>query len=168
MLRSWFLALFLSTSVAIAAETPASEASIREILEVTEVRKLVDTMLPQMEAMMRAATEQSLQGRELSATEQQAIDRMHTKMTVLMKEELSWEKLEALYLMVYRKTFTQEEVDGMLEFYRSPVGKAVIRKMPQVIQESMGAMQQSMGPMMEKMQAAVQEVTEEIVSGQAK
>src|SRR5581483_2638070 len=48
MIRTTLLLLGLILSVAHAADAPASEASIREILKVTDARKLVDGMFAQM------------------------------------------------------------------------------------------------------------------------
>ena len=55
-MRKLFLAVAaigLSTFISFGA--PASEASIREMLQVTEVRKLVDGLVPQMQQMMAAS-----------------------------------------------------------------------------------------------------------------
>jgi hypothetical protein len=38
---------------------------------------------------------------------------------------------------IYAKHFTQKEINQLLDFYRSPVGKKVIEKMPTIMQESM-------------------------------
>ncbi len=38
---------------------------------------------------------------------------------------------------VYDRIFTEEEIDGMLAFYRTPVGRSVVKKLPQVTTESM-------------------------------
>jgi len=38
---------------------------------------------------------------------------------------------------IYAKHFTHEEINRLLEFYRTPVGRKVIDKMPSIMQESM-------------------------------
>ncbi len=43
---------------------------------------------------------------------------------------------------IYEKHFTVEELQATLEFYKSPVGRAVLEKMPAVTQESMAAGQE--------------------------
>ena len=53
---------------------------------------------------------------------------------------------------IYRNTFSQAEVDGMLGFYRSPAGQAVIAKMPLVMQNTMQSMQGRMAVMMPRIQ----------------
>lgn len=162
MIRILLFALGIICSSCLAAGAPASEASIREMLAVTEVRKLLDNVLPQYDAMMKNAMNQALGGKQLDATGKKIADKMAAKISKLMQEEMNWEKLEPIYLSIYTKSFTQEEVDGMLKFYKSPAGQAVIKKMPVVMQLSMQAMQQTLIPVMQKMQTIVQETVAEI------
>jgi len=162
MKRILLALLAIACSAASAADTPASEASIKELLTVADTRKIVDGMLGQIEGFTKAAMQKALGGRTLSPEEQQTADKMSSKMTAAMREELSWEKLEPLYIKIYQQSFTQEELDGILAFYKSPAGAALIKKMPVVMQNSMAAMQERMGPMMEKIQKAAVETAAEI------
>jgi len=145
-----------------AADVPASEASIREMLTVTDVRKLLDSMIPQIQGMMKNSMQQALGGRELTADQQKMADKVSEKTTALIKTELSWEKLEPMYIAIYQKSLTQEEVDGMLAFYKTPAGAAMIKKMPVVVQNTMTAMQARMGPMMQEIQKMAKDTVAEI------
>ncbi|MFN0201948.1 MAG: DUF2059 domain-containing protein [Bacteroidia bacterium] len=40
---------------------------------------------------------------------------------------------------IYSKHFTEEELNKVIEFYESPIGKKMIKENPQIIQESMEA-----------------------------
>jgi uncharacterized protein len=167
MLRTAIITFLVALTAARAAETPASEASIREMLQVTEARKLVDGMFPQVESMMKSSIQQAMKGRTISEADQKVIDRMTAKVIGTMKEELNWEKLEPLYLTIYQKSFSQEEVEGMLAFYKSPAGSALIKKLPVVMHETMASMQERMGPMMQRMQSAIKSTVEEITAEKA-
>ena len=80
----------------------------------------------------------------------------------MMKELLDWKKLEPMYVRIYQKTFTQPEVDGMIAFYKTPAGQAVMSKMPAAMQNTIDEMQSAMGPVMQKMQQMQQDVVAEI------
>ncbi len=67
-----------------------------------------------------------------------------------------------MYTRIYMESFTQDEVDGMLAFYATPAGQALIKKMPVAMQKTMEAMQQMMGPMMQKLQAIQSESIAEL------
>lgn len=131
---------------------PASEASIRQLLEVTQARELIDGMHTQIDAMTNAGIDQALAGKTPSDGEQQAIDNMKRKIALLMRDELAWQRMEPIYLRLYRETLSEDEVVGMLDFYRTPAGQAMIRKMPLLMQKLMPELQGMMATMMPKMQ----------------
>ena len=66
---------------------------------------------------------------------------LQARIMALVKEQLNWTDLEPIMIEVYRDTFTQHEIDGMLRFYRSEAGQAVINKLPTATQESMARIQ---------------------------
>ena len=49
------------------------------------------------------------------------------------------EDLVNMVVPIYDKNFSDEEIDGMLTFYSSPVGQKVLAKLPVILQESMEA-----------------------------
>ena len=147
-----------SPSAPAAATNPPSEATIRQILEVMQARKLVDSMMAQMDTLMLQMVAQATQGQTIPPKVQKQIDQQRSEVMAMMRDILAWEKLVPLYVRVYQKTFTQQELDGMLAFYKTPVGAAMIAKMPAVMQNTMEEMQSSMGPLMEKMQQMQKDV----------
>lgn len=88
--------------------------------------------------------------------------RFQQKLMANMKAELSWDKMKDLYIQVYSETFTQEDINGLLEFYGSPAGKAFVAKMPMVMQRTMTLMQEKMGPMMRNMEQSLREAVREV------
>jgi hypothetical protein len=163
-----FLVLTLCASLIQAAEnsspSPAAptEASIKQLLEVSQSRKLVDSVIAQMNSLMLQAIAQATKGQQISPKIQKDIDQRRDETVSLMKELLDWKKLEPMYVRIYQKSFTQPEVDGIIAFYKTPAGQAVISKMPVVMQSSIDEMQQLMGPVMEKIQRTQQDIAAEI------
>ncbi|WP_162373121.1 DUF2059 domain-containing protein [Pseudoxanthomonas sangjuensis] len=138
---------------AFAADDAPSDASLRQLLEVTESRKLFDSNMQQIDAMMESAIQKELAGRQLDAARQRAVDEFRSKAVALIQQDMSWETFEPSVLDIYRKSFTQEEIDGMLAFYRSEAGQAVIRKLPLVMQGSMQMVQERLAVVLPKLQA---------------
>lgn len=155
------ISLLLLSSTAFAAE-PASEASIRALLAVTQARELLDGMNAQLEAQMNAGIVAALGERQPSPRQQQAIQRMKARMLVVLREELAWERMEPMHLRIYRETLTEDEVAGMLAFYQTPAGQALIRKMPLVMQKIMPEIQGVMASAMPKMQEIQREFMAEM------
>jgi hypothetical protein len=172
MLTRIFLILALCTAFVRAAENsappsptpqaPPSEASIKQLLEVAQARKLVDSIMGQMDNLMAQTMAQATKGQTVPPKVQKEIDQGRSEMLAMMKDLLDWSKLEPLYVRVYQKSFSQQEVDGMIAFYKTPAGQAVIGKMPAVMQNTMDEMQQMMAPVMQKIQKTQQDVAAEM------
>jgi hypothetical protein len=150
-----------------AEEVAVSDASLKELLEVTESRKLLDGMAAQLDSVMQTSLANATAGKNVTAEEQAILDDMRAEMVGLMKEQLSWSSFEPIVMDIYRRTFTEGEVQGMLEFYRSPAGRAVIAKMPQVTEATVQSMLVWMGPMQQKMQALQQRTVERLREARA-
>lgn len=54
-------------------------------------------------------------------------------------DKIDYAELNELVIPIYAQNFTNEELDGIIAFYRTPIGQSVIEKMPAVIQESLSA-----------------------------
>ncbi len=140
-----------------AEEPQATEASIRELIAVTESRKMLDGMWRQVDSAMQAGMKQALAGETLNPDQQKILDDMGTKMVALFKAEMAWSTFEPMLVAIYRKSFTEPEIKGMLQFYESAAGKAVIAKMPTVMQSSLQAAQSRMASLMPKLQQLQQD-----------
>jgi len=156
-----FLLVSFSLS-AYAAETKPSDKSIRDLLQVMDSQKLIENTMSQVDSFMKTTMEQALKGQTITAEQQKQLDKTMTTMNQLYKKEMNWAKLEPMFIRIYRDSFNQQEIDGMLAFYKSQAGQAVIKKMPAVMQNMMGEMQKMMGPLMQKLMAAMQEDMEQI------
>jgi hypothetical protein len=157
------LAFLLGVVLTAAAHAASpSSASIDELLAVTKAERLVRGIAANSDAMMRQGVMESLKGIELSAREQSTIDAMIAKFVSAMSDEMAWEKLRPMYVQLYQETFSQEEIEGLLVFYKSPTGQAVIEKMPQVTRGIMAMTQARLTPMMQKFRVITQQTLTEM------
>jgi len=141
---------------------PASEASIKELLAVTQAPKLLEGVRGQFDSLMEHSIQNALNGRTPTEAQEQAITKMKNRMVALLQSELTWEKLEPMYLRLYAESFSEDEIAGMLAFYRSPSGQAVIQKMPVLLQNTMGEMQKMIAGVMPQMQKIQQDLVAEL------
>ncbi len=74
MLKRILLVFALSCPAAYAADTRPNEASIKQLLEVAQAHKLVDSMMAQMDAFVKNAMQQATQGQSVSPQIQKNID----------------------------------------------------------------------------------------------
>lgn len=146
----------------LACAAPPSDASLEEMMSIGNVHQLLDSVKTQMDGISKGAVNQALQGKELTPERQAIIERMQDKIAVLMHDTLDWDTLKPMFFRVYRQSFTQEDVDGIIAFYKSPAGQAMISKMPLVMQNMMSEMTQMMKPMQQKMLEIQHETLEEM------
>ena len=156
------LSCSIALSIGLAADNPPSEASIKQLLEVGQAHKLIDAMVAQIDAYMKQAMQQATQGQRITPEVQKDIERRQAEMMAAMKELIDWNKLEPMYVRIYQKSFTQGEIDGLIAFYKTSTGQALLTKMPVVMQNTMNELQQMMQPMMQRIGRMQQEVVAEI------
>lgn len=166
-MKRLLLSLALACSTVFAADTKPSEASIKELLTVSEAQKVVDSVMGQIDGMMKNMMDQATNGQPLTAAQQTAFGKYQTKVGALMREELTWAKFEPLYIQIYQASLTQEEVDGIVAFYKTSAGQALVKKMPMIMQKTMTAMPAIMGPIMQKIQPLAQELGAEMQAAAA-
>ena len=112
------------------------DAKIDKLLITMNIDKQMDTMFNQMKAMIASQLPPA-------ATEQQKARYMdmQDKVLDLIKSRMSWEKMRPQYIKLYSDTFSDDEIDGLVAFYESPAGKAMLTKMPVVLSKSMALSQ---------------------------
>ena len=75
----------------------------------------------------------------------------------LVNAKMSWEKFKPAIVQIYAEVYTDEELDGILAFYRSPAGHAMIEKMPQLMSRTMAVAQKLMGDIQPEIEKMVKE-----------
>jgi hypothetical protein len=137
---------FLLSSVSLntfADEIPPSDQSIRQLLAVTEasktVEKIADDLTASVDSSVKKIISQTLGDKPANEDQEKIFDNLELKIIEIIHSEYVWAKFEPIYLNIYRTAFTQNEVNGMLAFYKTPAGQAVITKMPVVAQATIAA-----------------------------
>jgi hypothetical protein len=154
------LSLLMSANLAF-AEAP-TDATIEELMTITKAEKMVTDMQDQVKAMMDQGMANMTKDQKPTEAEQKALDTMVTKMTAAVKEEVSWDKLKPVSIKLYKETFSEEELKGIVDFYKTPAGEALVNKMPTLMQKTMEATQGMMGGLQPKLQQIQTEFIEEM------
>lgn len=137
---------------------------IDELFEVMQADKMIDTMYQQMGLMLNNMRQQM----NVSADEMEIFEKYNQRMLDVMRKELSWEKMSPDMKQIYKQNFTTAEIQGLVDFYKSPVGQSFTEKMPVITQESMQIGQQMVMGLMPKIQAVSGELQAELSEYRAK
>jgi uncharacterized protein len=154
--------ILMSAGAVAANNAPASDASIREMLELTNAQQMIAGMKGQMTAVMNTSMQNALKGQTITPERQAIIDRMMAKISAVATDMLNWDNLLPIYMRTYRDSFTQDEIDGVIKFYKSAAGQAYVKKLPLVMQNVMREMQGILKPAQEKMLAIQKESMQEL------
>jgi len=147
---SFSLLFSLLLGVAHAQTAKPTDASIRELLQATQSKELLQSVQSQTDNMTAAMMRDAANGAKVDEEKQKALDKFRDKIIAIQNEELSWEKMEPMLISIYSSSLTQEDVDGITAFYQSPAGKAYVQKIPAIMQQTMTQMQAKLKPMAEK------------------
>ncbi len=142
-----------------AAPTPLS---VDAMLTATRAEKVLDSMFTIFDQSIRQGMAASLQGQTPNAEQQRLLDALPGQLAQAFREEMTWARLRPIYVRVYQEIFTQDEVNAITAFYKTPAGAASIDKLPVVLQKSMTESQALMGPMIERFKTIQQKVAADV------
>lgn len=140
---------------------PASRESVEALLEATKSQTTMESAYPAMEQFIRQSMQQAAGATPLTPEQMRIFDAMPARVMVVMRSEFSWEKMKPEFIQLYQGTFDQEEIDGLLVFYRSTAGQAFVNKMPTVMQKTMILTQAQMQRLMPKIKATIEQAAKE-------
>ena len=161
------LILFIWIQPAFAAEVKPTAESVRKLMEITQSRKMLENAMAQAEVMTQQTTRQPLAGRPVTPEQERILRSFQSKMMAVYHEEMSWQHLEPVFIQIYQDSFSQKEINGLVAFYQSDLGQAVIHKMPVVLQNTMQAMQVRTMQIMPRIRALQQEMVAQLQNTQA-
>lgn len=110
------------------ADEASREAKAVRLLDLMDGRKMNDQMMASMRQMMQSQAQQKggAPPPELASA-----------MFDLMEKRMKWDDIKPKYAALYAGTYTEDELDGIIGFYESAPGKAMLAKMPALMQKSM-------------------------------
>lgn len=130
------IAVVLSTHVTAQSETVTEEleVAINQLLEETGALEMGEQMAEVFVAQMSETLRQSRP--DLPPV---AFEIIREETMIVVREEMERGSFQSMIVPIYAQFFTLEEIEEMLVFYRSPVGKKSVEVMPSLTQQSMQA-----------------------------
>lgn len=107
---------------------PAKEKAIRQLMDVTGTGKLGNNMTEVVAEQVKNAMSRRLTPDRL----QKFMVDFNQKLTA--KSPAS--QVEDAQVPIYAQHFSLEELQGMIQFYQSPVGQQMVKQLPDVLQQS--------------------------------
>jgi hypothetical protein len=111
---------------------PAKEAVIRKLFEVQGTAKLMQQVMGNMTTNMKPMLMTSLPQGEYR-------EKLINLFFQRFQEKLNAEQLINLMVPVYDKYLSKEEIEKLIEFYKTPIGQKLISVQPQILAETQAA-----------------------------
>jgi uncharacterized protein len=139
------LALFaiLCLSLTAHADLASRRAKSQEMLLLLPLDCLMDQLMSGTMDQMSAMTK-NLGGSNIKPEDQARLDDFQKRVYQLISSQVGWKALEPDYVDLYANNFTDEQLDAILAFYKSPTGVALIDKLPTLTSEGMQIAQAKM------------------------
>ncbi len=136
------------------ADQTTKVAKVEQLLTVMNVEQQQKEIMGQMWQMVKSQLMQTGGSQEDTAK----LEAVQKRLFALIQEKTSWQNMKPVYIKVYSETFTETEIDGIIAFYKSPAGQAMVQKTPTLMQKTMTAMQGVMSDIMPQIQQIIKDV----------
>jgi hypothetical protein len=107
---------------------PGKDAAIRHLMDITEVSKLGENIQSYITHQV-----QEVAGRAVAPDKvQKFMDTFSTKFNTTASPAAVTDAM----VTIYAKNFSMEDVQGLIQFYETPLGQRVVKSMPEISQQS--------------------------------
>lgn len=121
-----------------------------ELIILSEVNKVLDQLRLQVVRM----TDQLLGQQAVPEEYAEELQGFQKELLGMIFSELSWSTMKDDCIRIYAEVFSKEELETLVEFYRSLAGRSMVRKQPELMQKTLAAARvkiQDLLPRIEKM-----------------
>ena len=137
-------ALLFALTPFVFADDQAHKKLAEQLLLTMQVDKQVDSAYDRIKATQKDRL------KEMNATPD--VIESQEKILDMMSKEMGWAKLKDDYVAAYADTFTDEDLQGLVNFYKSPVGQKLVTKTPDLTTKIMDISQKRMKEILPQMQ----------------
>jgi hypothetical protein len=153
--------LFVTTATPAHADEASKLAKIEELFNVMRIEQMLPQMTQQIMAQIQSMMAAQAKNSNLPPDAAPKVEEMQKKIIALVNEKMSWQKMKPVYVKVYGDTYTEEELGGIVDFYKSPAGQAFVKKTPLLTQNIMQSMQGIMGDTMAEIPRMLDEINKQ-------
>ena len=114
------------------ADTASHNASAEAFLTLAHADKLGTPVYMQVQQMFAQRFEQT----KAPESKKALLETYQAKANAALDQAIGWNKLKPDMVKLYTTNFSESELKDLVAFYKSPLGKKVLEKMPQLTQQS--------------------------------
>jgi len=134
------------------------------LLDLLQIRKMMDTMMDGMKQAMKQGALQSFRERVPDPTPKQ-LEALNGMVEDALGDLPMDEMVEAM-VPIYRRHLSKSDVDEMIRFFGGPVGQKLLREQPQMMQEGMRAGVAVQEKRMEQIKIKIRERSQKLIEAE--
>jgi len=151
------LCLLLCLPLTARADDATKRAKVEEMLDLLHLDRTLDQVMNLVKQEAIAASNAKLNHAGASADQKAHADAFQSQLFDFIQSNLGWKAMEPDYVKMYADNFTEEEIDAMITFYKSPAGASMIAKTPELTQQSTALVQKKMLALLPQIQKMIQD-----------
>lgn len=154
--------VFLTMSVSAHADEASKRAKVEQLMAAMNMERTITDAMAAIRAQVSQAM-QAMPGMNQATPEQKKlIENFQGQVNKLVDEATSWKVLGPQYVDLYAQIYTEDEIEGILAFYQSPAGKAMVAKTPELTSKGMVISQRMMADLQPKIGVLLQQFLEQV------
>ena len=135
-------------------------ATAKELMSVMKIKEGVEKSLDQVSEF----TDSMIDAQNLTPEVKQKAKELSNASTEVTFKEMLAIDWETMFSEVYAEVFTEQELQGLIDFYQTPVGVKFLDKQLDLQKATMGRMQVEMAKIMPKIQQAMQQAMQQSIA----
>lgn len=149
------------------ADDASKRAKVVELFQVLHVNRLTEQITSSVRNQMQASMRTLPGGGQMTPAQKKIVDDYQNKVMALVNQDMSWKVLEPQMIALYTSTYSEQEIEGILSFYKSPTGQAMLAKTPELTEKSMAISQGKLMALQPKISALSQDFARQFAAAQA-
>jgi hypothetical protein len=120
---------------------PATKEDVQKLFDIQNSRKLFDSIMTAMKQQIPVMTKSAMSKQLSNATAEQTaqLNAFMDDSVEKMFQNMPFDELMAAAMPAYQHHFTHGEMQELIQFYSSPLGKKLLAEMPAIMTEYMQA-----------------------------
>ena len=144
------------------ADDASKQAKVKELFAVMHMDRNLDEMMQSMRMHIQM-TAQNGEGSQAMTPARKAIEQKFVNNSLqVLNQAFGWPTLEPAYVKLYMGTYTEADLNGILAFYKSPAGQAMLKNDPVVKNGVMQIVHSHMGEFASRMQTLQQQYQQQM------
>lgn len=118
----------------------ASKESVNELIAIAQIDKAIQMVFEPIVENMNAGLDKYkaayLSENKTNSSQKILLVKRIADIKQIIKDDLNWNAQAPMYARVYSESLTEEEVQGIIAFYKTPAGQAWLKKTPIIFQKA--------------------------------